>query len=132
MVTVDQYRKAAKKPAGRKHSAAVETRVDGFVFDSRAEADRYGELKLLVLAGEIRDLIVHPHFLLRSAYNDGNGSFVKASSWKADFQYVRDGRLVVEDVKAGMDTTASVRGRQLFRERYPTVWLFVNETRRGG
>ena len=38
--------------------------IDGYTFASQAEARRYGELKLLEKAGEIRDLVVHPRLHL--------------------------------------------------------------------
>ena len=38
--------------------------LDGHTFDSRAEARRYQELHLLLAAGEITDLVVHPRFAL--------------------------------------------------------------------
>lgn len=72
---------------------AVATMVDGFRFDSQAEARRYGELKLLVRAREITDLEVHPKFPLM--VNDA-----KICTYIADFRY-RDtrGTTHVEDVK---------------------------------
>jgi hypothetical protein len=36
---------------------AKRTQVDGIWFDSKAEAGRYGELKLLERAGEIEDFL---------------------------------------------------------------------------
>ena len=44
--------------------AAVPTVVDGYRFDSKAEARRYSELRLLVLAKEITELQVHPRIPL--------------------------------------------------------------------
>lgn len=38
------------------------TEVDGFVFDSKREANRYSELKLREKAGEIFDLELQPKF----------------------------------------------------------------------
>ena len=71
--------------------------VDGLRFDSKKEAARYGELKLLQTAGEIRDLQVHPRFDLIV-----NGH--KVCYYEADFAYFPKGakgahQRVVEDVK---------------------------------
>ncbi len=67
--------------------------VDGITFDSAAEARRYGELLLLVAAGDITDLKLQPRFPLLV-----NGE--KVCEYRADFQYLdADGQLVVEDVK---------------------------------
>jgi hypothetical protein len=41
---------------------AKRTTVDGFTFDSKREAKRYGELKMLEKGGEIADLKIHPEF----------------------------------------------------------------------
>ena len=43
---------------------AVPTVIDGIRFASKAEARRYGELRLLEQAGEIRDLVRQPRFAL--------------------------------------------------------------------
>lgn len=72
---------------------AIKTEIDGFNFDSKAEAHRYSELILLEKAGEIRSLCLQPVFLL-IVNNQKIGKYI------ADFKYVtRDGQIVVEDVK---------------------------------
>lgn len=43
---------------------AVPTVVDNVRFASKREAARYGELKLLVKAGRVRNLKLHPRFAL--------------------------------------------------------------------
>jgi hypothetical protein len=128
LTSIDEL-KTAKKAPGRKRSAAVVTRIDGYAFDSKAEANRYCELKLLEQAGEIQTLMVHVRYLLQSGHTNANNTRFPAQTWTADFQYIEGGRLVVEDVKAGQDTTASQRARALFEERWPDV-LFVNETKK--
>ena len=40
------------------------TEVDGIVFDSKKEAERYRDLKLLERAGDIRELVLQPSFVL--------------------------------------------------------------------
>ena len=78
---------------------AVKTEVDGTWFDSKAEARRYQDLKLLEGAGEIRALILQPRF-------DFALNGVKMGFYKADFQYqdrAKNWETVVED-KKGMKT----------------------------
>ena len=75
---------------------AVKTVVDGIKFDSKKEARRYGQLKLLVKAGEISELKLQPRFDL---IVDGT----KCGFYKADFEYIEGGKVVIEDVK-GMKT----------------------------
>jgi hypothetical protein len=67
--------------------------VDGIPFDSKAEAARFGELMLLHKAKAICGLVVHKSYPL-----EVNGTTI--GKYEADFVYLRDGELVVEDVKA--------------------------------
>lgn len=66
--------------------------VDGIKFASKAEAKRYGELKLLERAGQIRDLKVHVEYPLIV-----NGE--KVGRYTCDSEYVEGDVLVTEDVK---------------------------------
>lgn len=75
---------------------AIKAVVDGITFDSKKEARRYGQLKLLARAGKISELKLQPRFDLIV-----NGC--KCGFYKADFEYIEDGKRVVEDVK-GMKT----------------------------
>jgi len=71
---------------------AVRTQADGYTFDSKREAERYAELKLLQRADGIGLLLVHPRFRL-----EVNGYHV--GDYVADFQYIEGGANIVEDVK---------------------------------
>jgi hypothetical protein len=70
----------------------VRTTVDGITFASQRETQRYAELKLQLLAGEITDLQLQRPFSL-----DVNG--VHICDYVADFVYRQKGVLVVEDAK---------------------------------
>jgi hypothetical protein len=74
--------------------------ADGYVFDSLREMRRYRELSLLLAAGEIADLEIHPVFeLVAGVVLDGRRK--PALRYAADFSYLdraTDLR-VVEDVK---------------------------------
>ena len=86
--------------------------VDNIVFDSKAEARRYGELKLLQRAGEISGLHMHPAFNLFGQCN------TKICKYVGDFQYRNNvGVVVVEDVK-GVKTTAYRLKAKLFRDNF--------------
>lgn len=81
---------------------AKRTPLDGFIFDSIAEAHRYSELKLAERAGEIRWLRVHPRFPIVI-----NG--VKVCAYIGDFSYKdKDGVDVLEDVKSDWTRTLPV------------------------
>lgn len=84
---------------------ARKTEIDGIVFDSKHEAERYCELKLLARAGEIRELMLQYPFELIPAQKDEHGKTIERPiCYIADFVYFdRDGNLVVEDAK-GMKT----------------------------
>ena len=68
------------------------TVVDGIRFDSKREAARWGELRMLERGGAISDLKRQVTFPL-----EVNG--VKLGSYRADFTYREHGELVVEDSK---------------------------------
>jgi len=79
----------------------VVTEVDGFRFASKKEARRYGELRLLEMAGEIRDLKVQPRFPFK--INEHSictyvGDFSYCTRPEPGAQNV--GSFVVEDVKS--------------------------------
>ena len=70
----------------------VKTRVDGFKFDSKKEASRFIELKLMLRAKMITKLVLQPKFRIRVKGQ-------KICTYIADFMYERDGKRIVEDVK---------------------------------
>jgi hypothetical protein len=69
------------------------TEIDGILFDSKKEAERYQYLKLLERAGEIHGLTLQPSYDLIA--QGGR----KVGKYRADFKYNQNGRLIVEDVK---------------------------------
>lgn len=99
---------------------AQKTVVDNITFDSKMEARRYQELKLLAVTGEITDLQVHPKFELQAAFRTPDGERVSAITHKPDFQYTEAGQTVVEDVKGAATTDWRLRYR-LFRKVYPDI-----------
>lgn len=79
----------------------VKTEIDGIMFDSKKEAKRYQQLKLLKRAGEITDLRLQVPFILapQVKYSDAL-SATPAMKYVADFVYTNsNGEQVVEDVK---------------------------------
>lgn len=88
----------------------VWTEVDGIKFQSKAEAKRYSQLKLLEMAGEIEGLKLQPRFPIHL-----NGKLI--CNVVGDFYYTTMRDLVCEDVK-GMDTPISKLKRKLFHAQY--------------
>lgn len=90
---------------------AKKVRLDGYTFDSKAEARRYGDLRLLEKDGQISGLEVHPKFILQPSFSY-MGKRIRQITYTADFKYIelpqRKGwgvrKIVVEDVKGGRAT----------------------------
>ena len=75
--------------------------LDGFTFDSQKEARRYSELKLLVRVGEIGELELQKSFVLAESVKFNNEPRSKhAIRYVADFTYIENGVMIVEDVKS--------------------------------
>ncbi len=93
-----------------KRAPVAERTVDGLVFDSKSEARRWSELRLLERAGEISDLERQKQF--RLAFN-GRPVMIRSKgfpngrpcTYTLDFQYMlaKTGEIVFEEHK-GMDT----------------------------
>ena len=74
--------------------------VDGLIFDSRKEGERWKELKLMESSGEIEQLERQVKFDLLPKQIGSDGRVIERKvQYVADFIYIRDGEVVVEDVK---------------------------------
>ena len=91
------------------------TTVDGIRFASKAEARRYGELRLLEKAGEITHLALQPRYHLH-VYS-GMSVRYKIGEYRADFLYHDGIASVVEDVK-GTETALFKWKRKHFEAEY--------------
>lgn len=94
---------------------AIKTEVDGLVFASKAEARRYGELRLLERAGKIAGLELQPRYRLVV-----NGVLI--GTYVGDFRYEEDTAEpfdpeVVEDVK-GVKTPVYRLKKKLMKAIY--------------
>lgn len=81
--------------------------VDGQTFDSKKEAARWSELKILQRAGVIEQLKRQVKFDLIPPQKGERGVY-----YYADFTYLQNGHLVVEDVK-GVKTPVYIIKRKL-------------------
>ena len=99
---------------------ARKTVVDGITFDSKKEADRYRELKLLEQAGKIRGLELQKRFELIPAQKAAGERTERAACYVADFCYDERSEAlncwyaVVEDTK-GVRTRDYILKRKLMR-----------------
>ena len=99
---------------------AVKTEIDGIRFDSKREANRYKELKLLEQTGVIRDLRLQvPYTLIEKS------KYGREIRYIADFVYRENDAEVVEDVK-GILTPVYRLKKRLMAERFGVV---IKETR---
>ena len=88
------------------------TLVDGIEFDSRKEAQRWAELKLLERAGQIYNLQRQVSFVLIPKQTRNGKVVERPCVYKADFVYTENGEEVVEDAK-GMRTKEYTIKRKL-------------------
>ena len=93
--------------------------VDGITFDSKKEAARWAELKLLERAGEISFLERQPSFVLIPKQTRDGKLVERQLVYKADFSYQdnKTGETVVEDVK-GFKTREYLIKRKLLLWEY--------------
>jgi hypothetical protein len=91
----------------------VPTIIDGIRFASKAEARRYGELKLLRRAGEIEDYSLQPRFKLEPGI-----------TYVGDFLVTEKGVTRVEDTK-GVETQVFKMKAKMFRSRHPDIELRI-------
>ena len=110
-LTEEEYQKLTneRKPKSKYHAQKIQT--DGIKFDSKKEARRYHELKLLEKVGEITELTLQPTFELIPTQRDKDGKILERKcSYRGDFSYKdKEGNLVVEDVKSPATSTPLYR-----------------------
>lgn len=84
------------KEKKRNKYGAKKTRIGGKIFDSKKEANRFQELKLLERSGLISDLRTQERFLIVPKA----GGNKRERYYYADFTYKEGGRNIIEDVKS--------------------------------
>lgn len=106
-------------PYARRKYGNKKTVLDGMEFDSKKEARRYAELKMMEKAGMISDLECQKTFELIPKQRDENGKAVRNCEYIADFVYIdtKTGQRIVEDVK-GMKTKDYIIKKKLMLKVY--------------
>lgn len=124
MTRWNYYPAGGSSRRGNKYGAE-KVKLDGETFDSRKEARRWQELKILEKAGKISGLRRQVKFVLiptqravdeigpRGGRKPGK-VLEKECSYVADFVYTEDGKMVVEDTK-GVRTKDYIIKRKLMR-----------------
>lgn len=106
----------------------TKTVADGIKFDSKLEAERYAQLKILERVGVIRGLKLQPSFELLPSFRK-NGKTWRKTMYKADFRYILcDGdRIIIEDVKGSTAVITDVfrLKQKLFEYKYPEFTISI-------
>lgn len=106
----------------------TKTVADGIKFDSKLEAERYAQLKILERAGVIRGLELQPSFDLLPSFRK-NGKTWRKTVYKADFRYIlaKDDRIIIEDVKGSTAVITDVfrLKQKLFEYKYPDYTISI-------
>ena len=104
------------------------TVADGIKFDSRLEAERYAQLKLMERARAIRDLELQPEYELIPSFRK-NGKTWRKTVYKADFRYIlcEDDKTIIEDVKGSTAVITDVfrLKQKLFEYKYPELTIKI-------
>ena len=112
--SIEQYNEYKKKGNKKSKYGAVKTQIDGHTFDSKKEADYYMELKMRLLAGEIRGYCLQPIFILAANLK-----------YKADFiVFNNDGTTDIIDVK-GFKTKEYIAKKKVLEDKYKLKILEV-------
>ena len=98
--------------------------VDGIKFDSKKEAKRYTELKLLKQSGLIKELELQKVFELQPKYTNSKGEHIRAITYKCDFFYYDNEKqqYIVEDTKGYITEVYKIK-KKLFEYEYPNLTL---------
>ena len=92
----------------------IKTKLDGYTFDSKGEANRWAELKLAERAGIIKDLRRQVSFELESSCLI-DGKLQRATKYVADFVYTENGKTVIEDFKGHITAIYKIKKKKLLK-----------------
>ena len=97
-------------------------KVDGILFDSQLEADKYNDLKIQLKAGEIAGFCLQPVFVLQEGF-----AGTRPITYRADFVVFRtDGTFEVVDTK-GYATELFKTKEKMFKVKFPRLRLTVEK-----
>ena len=101
--SIDQYKEYKKNKSKRSKYGSIKTSVDGQKFDSVKEANYYNDLKMRLLAGDIKGFCLQPTFILAPGLK-----------YKADFiVFNLDGTTEIVDTK-GFRTKEYIAKKKVF------------------
>ncbi|MEH6941510.1 DUF1064 domain-containing protein [Bacillus sp. JJ722] len=96
---------------------AKKTTVDGVIFDSKAEAKYYEQLKWMKANKQIKDFELQPKFLLQEAFKK-NGKTFRKIEYIADFKVINlDDTVEIVDIKGAITKEFAIK-RKLFERMF--------------
>jgi len=110
-------KKVMPRPKKRSKYNNIKTIRGGIKFDSKKEANRYTELRLLEKAGKIEYLRTQVKFDLIPTIKRPSKTLSKVT-YTCDFMYKEGSNTIVEDVK-GFETAVFKIKMRLFLLKYP-------------
>lgn len=98
--------------------------IDNIKFQSKKEAKRYTELKLLEKVHIISELELQKKFELQPKYTNNNGENIRAINYVCDFFYFDNEKqqYIVEDTK-GFRTDVYKLKKKIFEYQYPNLTI---------
>ena len=106
----------------------TKTVADGIKFDSKLEAERYEQLKILERTGVISDVELQPEYELIPSFRK-NGKTWRKTVYKADFRYIlaENDKTIIEDVKGSTAVITDVfrLKQKLFEYKYPELTIKI-------
>ena len=98
------------------------TEVDGILFDSKKEAERYKVLKQMEQDGRISELHLQAEFILIPSQKYSDMPTERAVKYRVDFYYFDEETLrwTAEDVK-GFRTKDYIIKRKLLKYKFPYI-----------
>ena len=91
----------------------------GVWIQSKKEGERYLELVEMNRIGLISQLSRQPKFVLIHAFNHKYGH-QKRETYSADFRYIRDGKVIIEDTK-GVQTPLFKLKMKILLKNHPSI-----------
>ena len=116
-LTESQYQEYFGKKTNKYHNTKAE--YNGIKFDSIKEKNRYVGLKQLEDLKIIKDLKLQVKFELQPSYQY-NGKTIRAINYYADFTYIQDDKLIVEDTK-GFKTKEYLLKKKMLLYKYKDI-----------
>ena len=117
-LTERQYQQYfGNKKENKYHNTKIE--YNGIKFDSIKEKNRYVGLKQLENLGVIKDLKLQVKFELQPSYKYQDKT-IRAINYYADFTYIQDNKLIVEDTK-GFKTKEYLLKKKMLLYKYKDI-----------